>query len=233
MSEKTSITIEEARALISDTVLWPRVRDFLWDFASQIHTSWIAGLGQGPSGEGREDESGSSRVSRLMSSSRVKRLVLMELGVDPCFHSFPKDDWSRLLLLDGATIESIVNGLVRWRWPTICAWLRTARRSESSRRRSRASIQKCLDIRRISRGLIYKAEMQRRGARAIRRPMVGSRLLQMSFHMGWRSSTPFLLRFPNVLYLASNSNFPRDSVPLRLCDLSPRRAAKWSPGFSN
>ena len=38
------IDIGAARALVADTVLWPRVRDFLWDFAPQVHPNWLEGL---------------------------------------------------------------------------------------------------------------------------------------------------------------------------------------------
>ena len=101
------IDMESARALVSDQVLWPRVRDFLWDFAPQIHASWLEDL----------DAPLASAVSRLMSSPRIKRAILSSLGVEPCFHSFPKDDWSRLLLLDGAMLESIA----KWLGALVCA----------------------------------------------------------------------------------------------------------------
>ena len=92
MSEEAKITIEEARALVADAALWPRVRDFLWDFAPQVHASWLKGL-------------------ETSSSPRIKKYILGTLGVEPCFHTFPRDDWSRLLLLDGATLEAIVKWL--------------------------------------------------------------------------------------------------------------------------
>ena len=118
MSNETNITIDEARALVSDAALWPRVRDCLWDFASQIHPSWMEGLGRETGDGGQEDEpSVTSQVPRLMSSPRVKRFVLDSLGVEPCFHAFPKGDWSRLLLLDGATLESIA----KWLGAIVCA----------------------------------------------------------------------------------------------------------------
>ena len=41
MAEVADIVIEEARELVSNRLLWPLVRDFLWDFAPQIHESWI------------------------------------------------------------------------------------------------------------------------------------------------------------------------------------------------
>ena len=94
------MTIDEARALVSDAALWPRVRDFLWDFAPQVHSSWLEDMGHGP-----------------LDSPRVKRFILSSLGIEPCFHTFPKDDWSRIVLLDGADLES----LVKWLGSISCA----------------------------------------------------------------------------------------------------------------
>ena len=98
------IDMEGARALVADRVLWPRVRDFLWDFAPQVHPSWLEGLPP-------------SAISLLPSSPCVRRAVLDVLGVEPCFHTFPKDDWSRLVLLDGKTLES----LAKWLGALACA----------------------------------------------------------------------------------------------------------------
>ena len=97
------VTVEEARALVADQALWPRVRDFLWDFAPQVHPSWMEDL---LSRRDAEVRSGGD-----MESPRVKRFVLDSLGVEPCFHTFPKDDGSRLLLLDGSTLVSVANWL--------------------------------------------------------------------------------------------------------------------------
>ena len=97
MSNEANITIDDARALVADEVLWPRMRDFLWDFAPQIHASRLEGLGP--------------ETASFMSSPRVKRFVLSSLDVQPCFHDFPKGDWSRLLLLDGPTLEAIAKWL--------------------------------------------------------------------------------------------------------------------------
>ena len=102
------IDMEEARALVSDAGIWPRVRDFLWDFAPQIHQSWLEGFG--------ED------VAGLESSPRIKSFMLGKLGVEPCFHSFPKDDGSRVLLIDGTMLESI------------CKWLGALSCADSLRR---------------------------------------------------------------------------------------------------
>ena len=52
-----------------------------------------------------------------MSSPRVKRYILESLGVEPCFHAFPKEDGSRILLLDGATLESAA----KWLGALACA----------------------------------------------------------------------------------------------------------------
>ena len=122
------ISIDEARALVSSQALWPRVRDFLWNFAPQIHESWLSSLGNlGNLGHlehldnlERLDNLESSaalsnfqtfKLPNLQTSPRVKRFILDSLGVAPCFHTFPKDDGSRILLLDGATIESIAKWL--------------------------------------------------------------------------------------------------------------------------
>jgi hypothetical protein len=100
------ITMDDARALVGDAKLWPRVRDFLWDFAPQIHSSWLEGM------QWRE-----ALDASLMSSPRVKRYILDSLGVEPCFHAFPKEDGSRILLLDGATLESVA----KWLGALACA----------------------------------------------------------------------------------------------------------------
>ena len=96
---EASVTIDEARALVADSALWPKVRDFLWDFAPQIHPSWL------------------EVAAGLETSPRAKAWLLSSLGVSPCFHAFPKEDWSRLLLLDGATLESIA----KWLGALACA----------------------------------------------------------------------------------------------------------------
>jgi len=92
------MTIDEARELVSNRLLWPFVRGFLWDFAPQVHPSWV------------EDP-------REAGSPRVKRHLLSSLGVEPCFHTFPKEDGSRILLLGGETIESVA----KWLGALACA----------------------------------------------------------------------------------------------------------------
>lgn len=111
------IDVDAARALVADAALWPRVRDFLWDFAPQVHGSWLEDLGRETLDGGREDETVAPHVARLMSSPRVKRFILSALGIEPCFHAFPKDDWSRLALLDGQALELIV----KWLGALACA----------------------------------------------------------------------------------------------------------------
>ncbi len=108
MSEVGNISIDEARELVSDPALWPLVRDFLWNFAPQVHPSWLDSLGA----LGGLDGLGSlGPLGPLLSSPRIKRFVLDSFGVEPCFHAFPKDDGSRLLLLDGATLLEIAKWL--------------------------------------------------------------------------------------------------------------------------
>ena len=91
------IEMDEARALVADDVLWPRVRDFLWNFAPQVHESWLEGMAGGP-----------VPAEGLMSSSRVKAWILSQLGAEPFLHDFPTADWSRIALLDGDVIKSII-----------------------------------------------------------------------------------------------------------------------------
>ena len=95
-----NMTMDEARGLVSDRLLWPFIRDFLWDFAPQVHPSWV-----------------DAATLREMKSPRVKRHVLSSLGVEPCFHAFPKEDGSRLLLLGGETLESVA----KWLGALACA----------------------------------------------------------------------------------------------------------------
>jgi len=111
MSNNANMTVDEARALVSDQALWPLVRDFLWDFAPQIHRSWLEGAGM------PEHIENPDRLEKLFASPRVKAHVLSVLGVSPCFHAFPKGDWSRLVLLDGAMLESIA----KWLGALACA----------------------------------------------------------------------------------------------------------------
>lgn len=89
------IEMDKARELVADQAVWPKVRDFLWDFAPQVHPSWLEGI----------------QVSEAKESPRVKAWILSQLGVGGCFFDFPNKGWARLPLLDGATLESIAKWL--------------------------------------------------------------------------------------------------------------------------
>ena len=105
------IDIAAARALVADAELWPRVRDFLWDFAPSIHPSWLE--------EFESLKVGGSTPQTIKPSNHqtIKRFILSTLGIEPCFHAFPKDDWSRLILLEGHALELIV----KWLGALACA----------------------------------------------------------------------------------------------------------------
>ncbi len=110
-----TVGMDEARALVGDALLWPRVRDFLWDFAPSIHPSWLDGWTVG-----RLDGFDFAHLDatvKLSNCQTVKHCILDSLGVKPCFHTFPKDDGSRLLLLDAATLDSIA----KWLGALACA----------------------------------------------------------------------------------------------------------------
>ena len=95
------IDIDSARALVSDAALWPRVRDFLWNFAPQVHPSWLE----------NHPTIKLSNHQTILNSPRISRWLLAQLHVEPCFHPFPSDDLSRLLLLDSSTLVSIAHWL--------------------------------------------------------------------------------------------------------------------------
>ena len=122
MEKAEAITLDEARELVGDAALWPRMRDFLWDFAPQVHESWLGGLAVRWLGSEGSAQSQGNAVAQLpnyltSSSPRVKRFILEALGVEPFFHDFPKEDWSRLALLDGATLLEIA----KWLGALACA----------------------------------------------------------------------------------------------------------------
>ena len=79
------MTIEVARELVSNQLLWPLVRAFLWDFAPSIHASWLDGL-QVP---GLVHDFVRSEVQRPNPSPRVKRYILDSLGVEPKMEMLP------------------------------------------------------------------------------------------------------------------------------------------------
>lgn len=112
------VDIEKARELVGNAALWPRVRDFLWDFAAQVHESWLDGSVVSWSGIEEADRSSSHPTAQPTDytttqppSWRIKKFILDSLGVEPCFHDFPKDDGSRIALLDGATLLEVAKWL--------------------------------------------------------------------------------------------------------------------------
>ena len=122
MEKAEAITLDEARELVGDAALWPRMRDFLWDFAPQVHESWLGGLAVrwlGSEGSAQSQDNAAAQLPNYLTSSspRVKRFILESLGVEPFFHDFPKEDWSRLALLDGATLLEIA----KWLGALACA----------------------------------------------------------------------------------------------------------------
>ncbi len=91
VTRHSSLSLEEARSLVASP-LWPRIRDFLWDFASLCDPARLAAA-LAPAG-------GSGGLPRsLAASPRAARAAEHALGVTPFFHSFPSTDSSRLLLL--------------------------------------------------------------------------------------------------------------------------------------
>ncbi len=86
-----SLGLEEARSLVASP-LWPRIRAFLWDFASLCDPARLAAALAPAGGSGDFPRS-------LAASPRASRAAEKALGLAPIFHSFPATDSSRLLLL--------------------------------------------------------------------------------------------------------------------------------------
>ena len=93
----SDISLADARALVASP-LWPRIRAFLWDFASQIDEGRFEEAGVAQSQQSQQDEKNSLTL-RERNSPRVRSWVLRNLGVAPVFHAFPATDGSRFLLL--------------------------------------------------------------------------------------------------------------------------------------
>ena len=87
----SAISLADARPLVASP-LWPRIRAFLWDFASLCDPARLAAAAGG-SGDAVP------RSLDLLGSPRVAAGALRALGVEPVFHPFPATDASRLLLL--------------------------------------------------------------------------------------------------------------------------------------
>ena len=116
-----TIDMTSARALVASEFLWPRVRAFLWDFAPQIHSSRM------DEEKAKSADGAFARATEMMRdashavSIRAKRFILNTFGVEPVFHDFPKEDGSRLALLDSNTLEKIA----KWIGAIVCEkWLR-------------------------------------------------------------------------------------------------------------
>ena len=109
VARRSSLGLEEARALVASP-LWPRIRAFLWNFASLCDPARLTAAFEEPSSDGEEqaEEAGDPLVTRhsslvtaegLLGSPRTARAAEQALGLVPFFHSFPAAGASRLLLL--------------------------------------------------------------------------------------------------------------------------------------
>ena len=109
VARRSSLGLEEARALVASP-LWPRIRAFLWNFASLCDPARLTAAFEAPSSNGEEQAEGagdplvtrhSSLVTAegLLGSPRTARAAEKALGLSSFFHGFPAEDSSRLLLL--------------------------------------------------------------------------------------------------------------------------------------
>ncbi|MBP5509556.1 MAG: hypothetical protein J6Z49_01410 [Kiritimatiellae bacterium] len=88
------LTIQQARELVRDERRWPLVRRFLYGFAALIDDERVvAACGR--------------HAVALREVPRVAAFVQERLAVRPLFHTFPKDDGSRLLLLPAETFRRL------------------------------------------------------------------------------------------------------------------------------
>lgn len=87
----SSIRLADARALVASP-LWPRIRAFLWNFASLCDPQRLSAAAGGLGGA-------APRSLNLLDAPRVTAAALRALGLSPFFHPFPADGASRLLLL--------------------------------------------------------------------------------------------------------------------------------------
>ena len=111
----SSLGLKESRTLVASP-LWPRIRAFLWDFASLCDPARLAAAlalpeTGSPSPESAADRavtgnpSPESEAARAVAghtwpaSPRLARAAEQALGLSPFFHPFPATDSSRLLLL--------------------------------------------------------------------------------------------------------------------------------------
>lgn len=87
----SAISLADARPLVAGP-LWPRIRAFLWNFASLCDPQRLTAAAGGSGGA-------APRSLDLLDAPRVAASALRALGVEPVFHPFPATDASRLLLL--------------------------------------------------------------------------------------------------------------------------------------
>ncbi len=88
----SAISLADARPLVASP-LWPRIRAFLWNFASLCDPDRLSAAAEGGSG------GAAPRSLDLLDAPRVAASALRALGVEPIFHSFSAAGASRLLLL--------------------------------------------------------------------------------------------------------------------------------------
>ncbi len=203
----SEITIEMARELVGNPVLWPRIRDFLWDFAPQVHESWIEDALAAKDAKNAENEGGGlcDLYGKEKNSPRVKRFILESLGVKPCFHAFPKDDWSRLVLLDGATILDIV----KWLGALACApTLRTITSGAAVRELKAALPGIYPDV--FGYTAYFKSKVESLTVESLKPDMIAT--------AGWMVLSPSLNHLPEELLHRLSLKLPKD---IEQPDLSP------------
>ena len=87
-------SLADARSLVASP-LWPRIRTFLWQFASLCDPRRLSAAADAAPGTGGF----AALANALAATPRVAASALHALGVEATFHSFPATDSSRLLLL--------------------------------------------------------------------------------------------------------------------------------------
>ena len=92
------ISIAEARNLVASP-LWPRIRVFLWDFASLCDPVRVKGVLLNRHPELATRLLSLATADGTLREPRCARAAERVLGVTPFLHTFPADDGSRLLLL--------------------------------------------------------------------------------------------------------------------------------------
>jgi len=102
--QKTGPTLAQCRMLLQESpVLWPLVAQFQFDFVALADRERVKGAIAPLAPE--------MMAAANPARQRLAKYVLGKLGVMPCFHLFPKDDGSRVLLLKSAQIMEIAEWL--------------------------------------------------------------------------------------------------------------------------